>query len=233
MEENEKVESQESEEQKEPRQETPFGQSGSGVSFPTVGQPQKSGGPKTILIIGILILVAVLGFVVYKSATGKGDATPEPTSFDNQIEGSQTSVETSQTSQPTSSPKPIDRSAVSIVIQNGTGITGEAAYLQTQLKNMGYSDISVGNASTQDATATSVTFSKSLSADVVTEITQKLNTIYQKVTTITGTSGTSDVLIVTGLRKGATAKPSASPTPKASASPSASSSASPTPTTTP
>jgi hypothetical protein len=96
---------------------------------------------------------------------------------------------------------------------------------------MGYTDVTVGNASSQDATTTSVTFAKTLSQDVVTEITQKLNSIYQKVTATTGTSGTSDVLIVTGLRKGATAIPSA--TPKASATPSASSSASPTPTANP
>lgn len=227
MEENQS-QSQEPQQPEEPKQETPFGQNSNGVSFPSVNQPQKSGGPKTILIVGILILVAVLGFVVYKSATGKGGPTPEPTSFDNQIQGAQDSGVSVSTPQPTTTPKPADRSSVSIVIQNGTGITGEAAYLQTQLKNLGYTDVKVGNASTQDASTTSVTFSKSLSQDIVTEITQELNSIYQKVTATTSTSGTTDVLIVTGLRKGATSKPSA--TPKASASPSASPSKSPSPT---
>jgi hypothetical protein len=226
---NQTQEAQSTQEPQEPKQEAPFGQSSSGVSFPTVGQPQKSGGPKSILIIGILILVAVLGFVVYKSATGKDGASPEPTSFENQIEGSQDSGVTSPTTQATATPKPADKASVSIVVQNGTGITGEAAYLQTQLKNMGYSDVTVGNATSQDATTTTVTFAKTLSQDIVTELTQKLNTIYQKVTTTTGTSGTSDVLIVTGLRKGATAKPAATSVPTATASPSGS----PKPTATP
>lgn len=227
MEEDQTTSQSEPQEEEEPKQQTPFGQSASGVSFPTVGQSQKSEGPKTILIVGILILVAVLGFVVYKSATGKAGITPEPTSFDNQIEGSQTTENITPTEKPASTPKAADRSGVSIVIQNGTGITGEAAYLQTQLKNMGYTDVKTGNASAQDVTTTSVTFSKSLSQDIVTEISQKLNSIYQKVTATTTTSGTSDVLIVTGLRKGATAKPSS--TPAASSTPSAS----PTPTSTP
>lgn len=228
-EQNQSQQSQEAQESQEPKQEAPFGQSSSNVSFPTVGQSQKSGGPKSILIIGILILVAVLGFVVYKSATGKAGASPEPTSFENQIEGSQNSDITSPTTQATSTPKPADKAGVSIVIQNGTGITGEAAYLQTQLKNMGYTDVTVGNASSQDASTTTVTFAKTLSQDIVTEITQKLNTIYQKVTTSTGTSGTSDILIVTGLRKGATAKPSATTAATATASPSGT----PKPTATP
>ena len=232
MEENTNVQSQESQESQEPKQQTPFGQSPGGVSFPTVGQPQNSGGPKTILIVGILILVAILGFVVFKSATGKDGASPEPTNFENQIEGSQNSGISTQTPQPTSTPKPIDKSKVSIIIQNGTGITGEAAYLQTKLKDLGYSNVKTGNASTQDVSTTAVTFSKSLSQDVVTEITQELNSIYQKVIATTATSGTTNVSIVTGLKKGATARPSATPTPKSSASPTASSSASPTPTPT-
>lgn len=233
MEEDQTNQSQVSQESQEPKQQTPYGQSPGGVSFPTVGQPQNSGGPKTVLIVGILILVAILGFVVYKSATGKDGSSPEPTTFDNQIEGSQNSEVSTQTPQPTLTPKPADKSKVSIVVQNGTGITGEAAYLQTKLKDLGYSNVKTGNASDQSVSTTAVTFLKSLSPDVVTEITQELNSIYQKVITTTTTSGTTDVLIVTGLRKGATAKPSATPTPKSTSSPTASPSVSPTPTSTP
>jgi hypothetical protein len=225
---NQPQESQESQEPQEPKQQTPFGQNPNGVSFPTVAQQPNSGGPKTILIVGILILVAILGFVVYKSATGKAESTPEPTTFDNQIEGSQNSGFSTPTTQPTSIPA--DKSKISVVVQNGTGITGEAAYLQTQLKNLGYTNVKVGNASDQTVSTTAVTFSKSLSQDIVTEITQELNSIYQKTIATTASSGTSDVLIVTGLRKGATARPSATPTPKPSAFPTASPSPSPTAT---
>ena len=201
----------------------------SGVSFPTVGQPQKSGGAKTLLIVGILVLVAILGFVIYKSASKKVDDTSNtPTAFDNLTTPS--SDQTVQTFTPAPSATPsakIDKTKVQIQVQNGTGIAGEAAYLQTQLGTLGYTNIKVGNSSST-VNSTTVTFSKSLDSSVVSEITQKLNSIYQTVNTQTSASATFDVVVVTGLRKGATPKPSAAPV--ASASPSASSSASPTPT---
>ena len=203
------------------------------VSFPTVGAPQKSGGPKTLLIIGILILVGILGFVIYKSANKENDNVSEqPTPFDNLITNDTTQVATPSPT-PIATASSANKAAVSIEVQNGTGITGEAAYLQTQLKNLGYSNVKVGNATSQDATATIVTFASSVSADIVAEITQKLNTIYQTVTTKTATTATTNVVIVTGLRKGATVKPSATPTATSSATPKASTSPSASPTATP
>lgn len=198
-----------------------------GVSFPTVGQPKKSGGAKTLLITGILVLVAILGFIIFRnSASEEVEATPTP--FEN------TPTEAPVSSSPTATPKPADKSKVKIEIQNGTGITGEAAFLQTQLKSLGYTNVTVGNASSQNATATVVTFSKSLAADSVDELTKKLKELYTSVEVKTSTTATNDAVIVTGLRKGATVKPSATATPKASTTPTASSaatsSASPTPT---
>ncbi|HJY98950.1 MAG TPA: LytR C-terminal domain-containing protein [Patescibacteria group bacterium] len=195
------------------------------VSFPSVGSPQKQGGAKTLLIVGILILVGILGFVIYKSASSSNEEiTVEPTPFENLATPSG-----EESATPTATPA-ADREEVSIQIQNGTGIAGEAAYLQTQLAALGYKDIKVGNASSQNATATEVTFAKSLDASIVSEITQKLKSIYTEVKTTTSSSTTTfDVVIITGLKKGATPKPSATPaatsTPKATVSP--------TPTSTP
>ncbi|MGA2910248.1 MAG: LytR C-terminal domain-containing protein [Candidatus Microgenomates bacterium] len=198
-----------------------------GVSFPTVGEPKKSGGAKTLLIVGVLILVGILGFVIYKSATSKSETTlTQPSPFDNLTNPSQEQTAPTPVPSPTAT---INRSGVKIQVQNGTGITGEAAYLQTQLKGLGYTNIVVGNSSQQNLTATQVSFSSSLSSDAVTEITNKLNSIYQSVTTSASVSTTYDVVIVTGLRKGATAKPSATPaaTPTATIAPTS------TPTSTP
>lgn len=193
----------------------------SGVSFPTVGEPKKSGGAKTLLIIGVLILVGILGFVIYKSASNKNEALSEPTPFENLIPPSQEQT-------PVASPTPaaIDKTKVKIQVQNGTGIMGEAAYLQTQLKGLGYTNVVVGNSAQQNLTATQVSFASSLSSDVVTEITAKLNSVYQSVTTVTSTSTAYDVVITTGLRKGATPKPSTTPAPTTTATPTAT----PTPT---
>lgn len=204
-------------------------ESSNNVSFPTVGSEKKSGGAKTLLIIGILVLVAILGFVIYKSAGKKSaDASLEATPFDDLTTPS-SNIDV-QPASPTPSSAPlvkVDKTKVKVQVQNGTGVTGEASYLQTQLGTLGYTNIKVGNSDTT-TTATTVAFASTLDSGVVSEITQKLNTIYQSVTTSTSTSTAFDLVIVTGLRKGETAKPSSSP--KASASPSASLKASPTAT---
>lgn len=228
MEENDQEnQTQEVREEEKPQEKTSFQQGGSGVSFPSGSQQQKSGGPKTILIAGILILVAVLGFVVYKSATKNSTMSPESTPFENEMTGDQSMTESTPVAE--STPAAADRKSVSVSILNGTGITGEAAYLQTQLEKLGYADIKAGNASSQDTTTTTVVFSKDLSSSIVSEITQELNSLYQKVTTSTSASATTDVVVTTGLRKGATAKPSA--TPAATSTPAAT--VTPTPTATP
>lgn len=198
----------------------------SDVSFPTVGQSRKSGGSKTLLVIGILILVAILGFVIYKSAANNDETLLEPTPFDN-LTSDTTSVSATSTPVATATPKPADKSKVVIEIQNGTGITGDGAYLQTQLSSLGYTNIKVGNSSLT-VSATEVTFSKILSASIVDELTTKLKALYTTVTVKPAVTSTTDALIVTGLKKGAT--PKASVAPSATATPKASTSPTPTPT---
>lgn len=211
-------ETQNSQNQQSP--ESQFQPSPSGVSFPTVDQPQKSSGTKTLFIVGILILVGILGFVIYKSATNTPDTTMvEPTPFDNLTPPAGDTEVTVATPVPLATPKASERSTVAIQVQNGTGITGEAAYLQAQLEGLGYSDIKVGNASSQSATSTQVTFSSSLDSGIVTEITQKLKALYQDVTSTNSGSSAFDVVIVTGLKKGVTPKPSASPSASPTAAP--------------
>lgn len=205
----------------ETMQETTPSQS-SGVSFPTIPQNQnKSKKGLIILIISILAILGVLGFFIFKGSTPSATPTPIAT------------VEGSQTEEPTSTPEAVDKSKIVIEIQNGTGISGEATFLQSQLRNLGYTNIKVGNASSQDNTTTTVTFSKSLSSSLADELTEKLEGLYKKVETKTSSTSSTDVLIVTGLRKGATVKPSSTPTPKATASGSPKPSGSATPTGSP
>lgn len=196
--------------------------SNSGVSFPSVSQPQpqKKSSAKTLLVLGILILVLVLGFIIFKNGSNEETEELTPTPYSNFIEDDN-SVSDS-TPEPTSTPKAVDKSDVKINIQNGTGVAGEAAYLQTQLKTLGYSNMTAGNASSQDETTTTVTFAKSLDQTVVDEITKKLKDIYQDVSVKTSSTATTDVVVVTGTRKGATSKasatPSASPKPTSTSS---------------
>jgi hypothetical protein len=195
------------------------------VSFPTVGEEKKNGGAKTLLIVGILVLIGILGYVIFKSATNKSSDLSESDTYENTAVIQEESTPVPSLA-PTSSPSAsVDKTETKIQVQNGTGITGEAAYLQTQLKGIGYTSVSVGNSAKQNQESTQVSFSASVPSSVVTEITAKLNSIYQTVTKVSSTSTTYDIVIVTGLKKGATPKPSVTPT--------SSPSSSPTPTATP
>ena len=194
----------------------------------SVDQKSKKGTSKWVLIFIGLLILGGLGIFFFTRPNKSEEAIPTP-SFDV------TPVEDTTTMEPTESPEPVVKDDISIEVQNGTGITGEAAYLQGKLELLGYSDIEVGNASSTDNTETTVTFLKTTSQTVQDEFKKELEKIYKTVTVKTATTQKVDVLIITGLRTGQTAKPEATATAKASASPSASSTASPSasPTSTP
>jgi hypothetical protein len=213
------------EDQAENQTQNPISQETTSVSFPSVGQPKKSSGARTLLVVGILILIGILGFVIYKSATSqKQTAVTEPTPYENLAGNTTSNATIPPQATPIASPSAtVDKSKIQIQVQNGTGIAGEAAYLQKQLEALGYTNVKATNAPTTNATDTTVTFSSSLDSGIVAEITQKLNTIYQSVITQTSASTTYDVVIVTGLRKGATPLPTVTatitPSPKPTATP--------------
>jgi hypothetical protein len=195
-------------------------------------EPKK--GKKTVgLLFVVLAIILILGGVFYflgkKGESEDLEASPTP---------QERFTETEPTTEPSPSESPeaeVDKAKVKIMIQNGTGIAKEASYLSDKLKVLGYEDIDSSNADKQDYTATTVTFSSKLASSVVSELTKELEKVYQDVNTTKSSSLTVDVKIITGLRKGATSKPSASATPKStatsSASPTASSSPTPTATT--
>lgn len=188
------------------------------VGFP-LSPKSKEKSSKAGLII--LVIVALLGIGIFFLTKRAGEKEISPT---------ETPAVTSSPT-PTETPEPVDKSEVGIEVQNGTGIAGEAAYLQGKLRDAGYTDVTVGNAATQDHTATEVTFKTDLDQAVVDEITAILKDSYQNVTTKTSSTQTRDVVIITGLRKGQTARPSATATP--TATPTATSSASPSPSPSP
>jgi len=187
------------------------------VGFP-LSQPKPKGKSNKwfFIVVGLLILGGG-GIYFFTRGAKEEETIPSLTVI---------GVETS-TPAPTPTLSPADKKDISIEVQNGTGISGEAAYLQGVLKNLGYSDIKAGNASSQDATKTTVTFGKSVPESIKKEITDKLEGVYKDVEVKTSSTQSVDVLIVTGLRKGATAKPSPTATPKPTSSPTASPSATP------
>ncbi|OGM11853.1 hypothetical protein A2Z22_01365 [Candidatus Woesebacteria bacterium RBG_16_34_12] len=127
----------------------------------------------------------------------------------------------------------LNKGSVKIEVLNGTGIPKEASYLQGKLRDIGYTDIEIGNSSKQDNETTTVSFLINLDERVVEEITNQLDDIYEEVDKKTLNESDFEVTITTGLKKGQslptiTTKPSVTPV-GSTATPTSSPSATPTP----
>lgn len=194
--------------------------------------PSRSKGGKTVGLVIFLISLVVVGGAVFYFASLKENKEKEVKSTPEPFVVQETKEEGVVEATPSGTPKEevVDKKSVSISVLNGTGITGEAAYLQDKLEALGYTDIKVGNAPKQDYVETVVKFSSSLSKSVVDEIVAELKKIYKEVKTQTGVAGSYDIEITTGLRTGQTPKATVTPTPKPSASPSPTKTPSPSPT---
>ena len=187
------------------------------TSFSVEPKSKNSGSKWILIFIGLLILGGA-GIFFFTKSGNETIPTPTPTFKVEPIVETET-----PTAIPTKSPVPVKKSDISIEIQNGTGITGEAALLQAKLKALGYSDIKVGNATSTDFTAAVVTFSKILSQTVQDEIKLELEKLYKEVTVKTSSTQQTDIVIITGPRlNSATTTPKASASPKASTTPTAS-----------
>mgnify|MGYP001581550184 CR=1 FL=1 len=177
-------------------------------------------------LVAVLVLLLLVGgiFFFMKSRSGETEASPEPTL----LIGEPTITE--QSPSPTPS---VNKTAIKIKILNGTGTSGEAGLLKDKLVAVGYSSVESGNASRQDYTDTQVSFDSEVPQTVQDEIISVLKNTYKGVKEAGGVGAGFNIEIITGLRIGMTAKPSATATPKASGSPTVSPSptktASPTP----
>lgn len=192
--------------------------------------PRRSGGkgfPKWIAaVIGVMLILAIGGFFIARSLGEATDAEPSPSGG-----GLSTfpTPDSTTTPEPTPETREVEKSEVRIEVLNGTGTPGEASFLQGELEELGYEEIEVANAESQDETTTTVTFADDLPEEIVEEITEALEEIYDSVETETGgLSGDLDIRILTGPRSGA-----ATSSPSATSSPRATSTSSPTPTASP
>lgn len=203
----------------------------------TVGFPQNPPKPKSkmsvliFIILGIILLIGAAVFFISRSSN-QAVASPSPTSFFS-VSSPTPIPSPSESASASASPTSSDKADISVEILNGTGVPGEAAFLQGQLKSMGFEDIKTANGSSQSETATTVTFARSVPESIQDELEAKLKTLYTevKVSTSSTLSGI-DIRILTGLRKGASPRPSASPTPRPTTSSSPTSSSTPTATPT-
>jgi uncharacterized protein HemX len=181
-----------------------------------------------LLLAAVILIAGALFYFLGQKKQAETQSSPTPNS--GLYVTSETPIPVpNQTSEPVA-----DKKAVSISILNGTGIAGEASYLQGKLRALGYEDVTPANASNQNNTITTLQYLDTLPRSILDEITGELQKTYQDVTTSKSSSLDVDLQITTGLRKGATAKPSlvptASPSPSPVASPSVTPSSSPTST---
>ncbi|MFC1600680.1 LytR C-terminal domain-containing protein [Patescibacteria group bacterium] len=171
------------------------------VGFPQAKKEKKKGGRGTLIFIALAIIALVLvGVWLFLGRGGTEEI----------IEQEITPTEFEEAAPPTPTPTEVEKGEVSIQILNGSGISGAAGELQEVMEDLDYSDIEVGNASSQDYETTQVAFSSELPESVVDEITDKLDEIYEDVDTDTGTDE-YDVEIITGYPKDYSPSPTEEP----------------------
>ena len=206
------------------------------VGFPTQApQNQKKSGINKFVIILILVFLVLggAGFLLLRNSGQSIEPSSSPSVAGSSLEESFPSQENTPNPTPkvTPSPEAVNKSQITIKVLNGTGISGEAGALKTQLQSLGFEKIETANASSQNAISTEVTYSSTLAKSIQDEITTKLKSIYNQVDVKTGSIGAGiDIQIIVGLKKGTTPKPSTSAKPTSSAIPSATPKPSPSPT---
>ncbi|MBI1864075.1 LytR C-terminal domain-containing protein [Candidatus Woesebacteria bacterium] len=186
------------------------------VGFPTPQPRQKKSMNPIIIIIPVFLLIlGGLAYFVFKgSSTEESSSSPTPASRELS-----TVVTPSPVPSPSPSTSPADKGSLSLRVLNGTGIPGEAGYLQGILKNLGYTKIDTGNADTSDATSTTIVYLSSVPQSLIDEMVTKLKTVYKSVNSrLASVKGSFDIEITTGPRTGSatqTSSPAPTSTPTA------------------
>lgn len=191
------------------------------VGFPHHDNRSEGNNTKWVIaIIGVVIIVIIgLVFILMSpGGGGKGSASPSPNG--NALQAVPTnSPEPTPSAQPTPTPASVNRDEISIEVLNGTGKVGDAGFLKGELVDLGYKEISTGNADQQNQEQTTAIFSTDLNQSYADEITNLLKTLFEDVRVRKQSLSDVDVRLTTGTRKQsatASTKPSSSPTPTAS-----------------
>lgn len=136
----------------------------SATSYGSVPQRKKRNPKNLLYLIGAVVVIVVL-FNAVKILTGGSKSAPTPTPSPTvQLEEATPSPEESaiETATPTPTINPVDsatgldRSDLSVEIQNGSGEAGVAGKASDLLKGLGYNVVSTGNADNFDYTDVTV-----------------------------------------------------------------------------
>lgn len=182
-----------------------------------VYETSKNSGNKSriiLIVIGVIILIALVAFAVVATG-GKGedaevvptDSIEEPTPTESvETPTPEESPTDSPTATPTgakTTPAPtlsggLDRSDLSIEIQNGSGVAGAATKMSDKLKALGYDISSTGNADNFDyeETIIQVTSAKKAYLDILEKDLSDDYTIESATADLTGPD--ADAIIIIG-----------------------------------
>jgi len=190
---------------------------------PNPSKPAKGKGKKVFVILIVIIILVAAGagaawFLSERQSSSSATVSPTPTLV--QI----------PTPTPTPIAREVERSEVTIQIMNGTGVPGEASFLQGELEDLGYETIEVGNADETDQTVTEVTFASDLPLEIIDEITELLNDLYTGVRVVNSQTTPVDISIITGPRVSTPSSTTPTPTTGAQGTPTLTPTLTPTPT---
>lgn len=151
---------------------------------------RKRGPKKLLLALLAIILIVVLGFLLKGKLFKSSTATPTPSPVSQE----------SPTPQESATPSPsLDRSKLSVQIENGSGTSGVAGTASSFLKNLGYNVVSTGNADNFNFTGVTIQV-KSSKSDFLTILKNDLKANYTISSATSDLSATSsaDALVIIG-----------------------------------
>lgn len=134
-----------------------------------------SGNMKKIIIVVLLLLAGgALIFFGVKAAgkfmSGSGDADVEEELIEETTPAPTATLEAT-----------IKKSEVEVSVLNGTGTPGQAGKAKTVMEDLGFEDVAAGNATSKNATVTTVEFSSDIPASLRKEIVDALDEVFDEV----------------------------------------------------
>lgn len=149
-----------------------------------------------ILIPGIMLLGALLGGIIFYQNKVTDQEGEEPTSLPTQVS------EASPTPTATPVSENVDLEKYTLVLQNGSGIKGEATKVKDLLVKAGFKVGTTGNASSFDYTSTIVKAKEGTDSGFITKLKEVLGESYKLgKDEVLKSSSTDDIVIIIGSTK--------------------------------
>jgi hypothetical protein len=141
-----------------------------------------------------VVIAAVTGFII----VGAYLFFIEGYNFSLTKEEAKKEINIDEKATPTPTVEEIDKTAYDITVLNGSGIAGEAASVQTLLKDEGFSVSEIGNAETADYTKSQILYAKGVDQKYLDELEKALKTRGPVEINKAESSQTEDVVVIVG-----------------------------------